>query len=668
MDRGARTPLTVRVGNLLQVQYRPEIDGLRAVAVVPVILFHAGIDAFGGGFVGVDVFFVISGYLITSIILAEQEEGTFSLRSFYERRARRILPALFLVMAASSLMAWLLFFPNDFEAFSRSVIATTLFSSNFLFWSETGYFDTAAELKPLLHTWSLAVEEQYYILFPLFLILMWRVARSRTGLALALLGALSLLLAEWGAQKHPEAAFFLLPFRFWELALGALAALYLSGRKPSFGPGVSQLGSGIGLALILWAVFWFDKDTPFPGFNALVPTVGTGLIILFAMPSTLVGRLLSNRQLVGVGLISYSAYLWHQPLLAFARYRSLTEPPIGILLGICALTFCLAYLSWRFVEIPLRRKDTYSRRGIFVASATGAAIAVVIGIAGVSSRGFEEGFVASLDDRQKVVWHSSTAAGAERNECHFRMGQLTEGSLEKFAACARRHGQAVVVLGDSHGINVYNALSQTAGHPFLVGVVDGGCRPHTPEPRCRYEEVEAFLSSHAKFVSKVIYNQAGFYLITDETGAPGRRRLFRGRRIGFYPPNHEYVDKVAAYLQRLETYADVIWVGPWLEPHVNVNVLRRLALNCWMVDLPINRNIVATFERLDDVIAEKLKNYPEITYVSSIEALGFSSAADLYDCEHIYWSDGDHWSGAGEQRFGRRLARAFDGSVLTSAP
>jgi peptidoglycan/LPS O-acetylase OafA/YrhL len=416
----------VRVGNLLQVRYRPEIDGLRAVAVVPVILFHAGIDAFGGGFVGVDVFFVISGYLITSIILAEQQEGTFSLLSFYERRARRILPALFLVMAASSLMAWLLFYPSDLEAFSRSVIATALFSSNFLFWHETGYFDTAAELKPLLHTWSLAVEEQYYILFPLFLMAMWRVAQSRTALALLLLGVASLVLAEWGAHKHPEAAFFLLPFRLWELALGALAALYLSGRQPTFGLRLSQVGSGVGLALILWAVFRFDKNTPFPGFNALVPTVGAALIILFATPSTLIGRLLSTRLLVGVGLISYSAYLWHQPLLAFSRYKSLTEPPVWAVLGICSLTFFLAYLCWRFIELPLRRRETYSRKAVFMMSATGITLATAFGMSGASSRGFEDRFVASLSDRQKAVWHSNASADAGRGECHLRINLLTE--------------------------------------------------------------------------------------------------------------------------------------------------------------------------------------------------------------------------------------------------
>lgn len=643
----------------MQVRYRPEIDGLRSVAVVPVILFHAGFESFGGGFVGVDVFFVISGYLITSIILADLAAGTFSVARFYERRARRILPALFLVMAVSSAMAWVVLFPSDLEAFSKSVIATALFSSNFLFWSQAGYFDTAAELKPLLHTWSLAVEEQYYIIFPLFLMTIWGLGRSKTACALALLAVLSLLLAEWGTWHHPDAAFFLLPFRLWELALGALAAVYLFEAHGHFERGLSQIGSLVGFSLILWAVFAFDKSTPFPGFYALVPTVGTALIILFAGPNTLIGSLLSSRPLVGLGLISYSAYLWHQPLLAFARYRSMAEPPISILVGICALTFCLAYLSWRFVETPVRRRGSTSRRDIFRASAIGIAIAVSLGLAGVLSAGFEDSFVASLNDRQKMVWNSNASDVAERGECHFRMERVTIEFTAKFVSCAERHGQALVVLGDSHGIDVYNALSQSAAYPFLVGVVRGGCRPHTPEPDCQYDEFEAFLSRHGTSVKTIIYNQAGFYLVSDDTGAPGHRRLFRKRSIGFYQPNIAFIDKVALQLQRLAKYTDVIWVGPWLEPHVNVNVTRRLALNCWTVDVPIDRNIFATFERLDEAIAEHLKRYPGIAYLSSMKALSFSSKVDLFDCEQIYWKDGDHWSDAGRRRFGQRLAGAL---------
>jgi len=208
------------------MKYRAEIDGLRAIAVLPVILFHAGFDLFSGGFIGVDVFFVISGYLITTIILTEKEQGTFSLTNFYERRARRILPALFLVILVSLPFSWVLLFPPDMKDFSQSLVAITFFSSNILFWQETGYWGAANELKPMLHTWSLAVEEQYYVLFPLFLMSMWRFRRRWILISFMVISVISLAAAQWGAYNIPTAIFFILPTRGWELAIGAVIAFY----------------------------------------------------------------------------------------------------------------------------------------------------------------------------------------------------------------------------------------------------------------------------------------------------------------------------------------------------------------------------------------------------------------------------------------------------------
>ena len=195
------------------MKYRSEIDGLRALAVLPVIFFHAGFELFSGGFVGVDVFLVISGYLITTIIISEMSEGKFSILKFYERRARRILPALFFVMLVSLPFAWLWLTPKDLKDFGQSLIATSTFSSNILFWLESGYFDTATELKPLLHTWSLAVEEQYYILFPIFLLITWRLGLKWILSILAIILVISLGAAHWGAYNKPNAAFYLLPTR-----------------------------------------------------------------------------------------------------------------------------------------------------------------------------------------------------------------------------------------------------------------------------------------------------------------------------------------------------------------------------------------------------------------------------------------------------------------------
>ena len=348
------------------MDYRREIDGLRALAVLPVILFHAGFETFSGGFVGVDVFFVISGYLITTIILAELEQGKFSIVNFYERRARRILPALFLVMLVCIPFAWLWLLPGDMKNFSQSLVAVSFFASNILFWRESDYFDTAAELKPLLHTWSLAVEEQYYVLFPIFLMLFWRLGKRSILVMLGLVFVASLAVAEWAAYARPAAAFYLLPTRGWELLIGAFAAFYLSkANRKEFGKAVGEIGGWVGVALILYAVFAYSKATPFPGLYALVPTLGTVLVILFATQQTTVGKFVGNKAFVGIGLISYSAYLWHQPLFAFARHRSLTEPSHTVFLVLSVLALALAYLSWRYVEAPFRKRGNVSRGLIF---------------------------------------------------------------------------------------------------------------------------------------------------------------------------------------------------------------------------------------------------------------------------------------------------------------
>ena len=257
------------------MQYRREIDGLRAVAVLPVILFHAGFGVFSGGYVGVDVFFVISGYLITSILISELEQGNFSILRFYERRARRILPALFFVMLACLPFAYMWMLPSQLEEFAQSIFAVSLFLSNWLFWSQTGYFGTAAELKPLLHTWSLAVEEQYYLLFPILLLSLWRYGRRSVLGFVVVVALLSLLLSEWGWRNEPDINFFFTFSRFWELLAGSICAFLTVGRTLKS----NNVLSAIGLAAIVVSIFAFDDNTPFPSVYALVPVVGTALII-----------------------------------------------------------------------------------------------------------------------------------------------------------------------------------------------------------------------------------------------------------------------------------------------------------------------------------------------------------------------------------------------------
>jgi peptidoglycan/LPS O-acetylase OafA/YrhL len=360
--------------------YRREIDGLRALAVVPVILFHGGFSVFSGGFVGVDVFFVISGYLITSIILADLKIGKFSLVRFYERRARRILPALLFVMVATIPFAYEWMMPDEFKNFGQSLLATAIFSNNILLALTSDYWSLASEFKPLLHTWSLGVEEQYYVIFPVLMILGWRYFKSRIVLVLGVIFTVSLIAATWGIAKAPVATFYLLPTRAWEILLGALVAYYHTHNNVGvLSPARNQTLSLIGVILIVVSVLAFNENYPSPGLTTLVPAFGTVLIILFALEGTVVRRLLGSHVMVGTGLISYSLYLWHQPLFAMARVYSIEAPQAGVFGILIGLSFALAYLTWRFVEMPFRNRAIVQRRTVAFVSVFGSLSAIIIG-------------------------------------------------------------------------------------------------------------------------------------------------------------------------------------------------------------------------------------------------------------------------------------------------
>jgi peptidoglycan/LPS O-acetylase OafA/YrhL len=366
------------------IGYRPDIDGLRAVAVLPVVLFHARIAGFEGGFIGVDVFFVISGYLITGILLDDLRQESFSILRFYERRIRRIFPALFVIFFFCLVVAYEIFLPLDFEKFANSLLAATFFSSNVLFWFESGYFDAPSELKPLLHTWSLAVEEQFYIFFPIFLFVIWRFARSRLIPITATILVLSFLIGVWQVRVEPSGAFFLPPARIWELMLGALLAM---GAVPRFGGAtVHQAASVLGLGLIAWGVFAFSPQTSFPGESALFPCLGAGLLIYSGgCHQSLVYRILATKGMVFIGKISYSLYLWHWPLLVFANYYAVSELTALETASIIAVSLALSAASWRYVESPFRGRQPILRRPALFALAgsamsAAAALAIVVAV------------------------------------------------------------------------------------------------------------------------------------------------------------------------------------------------------------------------------------------------------------------------------------------------
>ncbi|MBB3212984.1 peptidoglycan/LPS O-acetylase OafA/YrhL [Herbaspirillum sp. Sphag1AN] len=344
--------------------YRSDIDGLRAIAVLGVLGFHASPFHIRGGFVGVDIFFVISGYLISKIIFEKLDKGTFSFGNFYASRIKRILPALILVLAATLVLGWCLLVPLDYKRLAQHVMGAIGFVSNFVLWNEAGYFDVYADLKPLLHIWSLSIEEQFYLLWPLILVIIHKLSIKRTPIILVLL-LLSLTGSIYLVGHDKTAAFYFPLTRAWELLVGAMVAQFslhgknvvaaLARKSGSF---LSErmarnLLSGVGLILLLVAFRWTNNARAFPGYWAMLPTVGTALLIISGPGSFISEKFLSNKLMIQIGLISYPLYLWHWIFLSFLRIEGLGEPLI-YRVAVVALSFLLAWITYRFVEIPIR--------------------------------------------------------------------------------------------------------------------------------------------------------------------------------------------------------------------------------------------------------------------------------------------------------------------------
>ncbi len=465
-------------------RYRPDIDGLRAVAVVGVVLFHAGVPGFGGGFAGVDVFFVISGYLITQLILRDQDRGFAYIIAFYERRARRIIPALYALFALTLIGALLLFPPYDLADFSQSLAAASIFLSNVWFWKQEGYFTLAAHSQPLLHLWSLSVEEQFYVVYPLVTLAVLRFAPRTFSGVLAAIFLISLAASQIVIDRADHPAFYLAHLRAWELALGALLA-----RSPliaSVPQAFREAMSGLGLLAIVCTFAFFSAGTAFPGVNALLPTTGAAAY-LFANTgtSTLTGRVLSVPPVRYVGLISYSLYLCHWPLLVFLGAIRLGAQSNLETAAAIALSFAIAALSLKFIETPFRKKHgTPSGRRFFRAAIAGAALFLSAGLAIDFSNGLPQRMPDSVRRMAAYEGYAKTAQFVST----FAAGTCFQWRREEvdrraFAQCLMPDKGAANILlwGDSHAGHYSAGLRALARqqHFHLLQATGTGCRPIT---------------------------------------------------------------------------------------------------------------------------------------------------------------------------------------------
>ena len=456
------------------LSYRPEVDGLRAIAVLAVVLFHDGLGV-PGGYIGVDVFFVISGFLITSLIVKELHKQEFTLRNFWERRVRRIIPAISVMVLVTLIAGWFLLLPADYASLARSAVWQAVFGVNIHYWLNTGYFADVADEMPLLHTWSLAVEEQFYLCVPLLLLVVRRasIVRGRDRVFAVLLGAtiVSVVAAVYGVASHPAATFYLLPTRAWELLCGGLLSVAPRAEFAAKGRAWREVVATLGLASILLPCWLYSKATPFPGFAAVPPCFGAALFLwacnhdpgsdVRSLPFA--ARLLTARPFVFVGLISYSLYLWHWPLIVFASYWAPMPLTLRHRLTLAGAGLICGIVSWRYVETPFRNRDVCRSRTAMFAFTVGAlTLIVALGVAILVGRGYPS----------RVPSDALKYANArEDKEGIYEMTarDIRQGRLAAIGIRTPKKRISLLLWGDSHAMAAAPAFDQYLRNVKLAG-------------------------------------------------------------------------------------------------------------------------------------------------------------------------------------------------------
>tara|TARA_B100000787_G_C16186061_1_gene294712 strand:+ start:265 stop:2211 length:1947 start_codon:yes stop_codon:yes gene_type:complete len=489
----------------VKINYRSEIDGLRAIAVGAVILYHAQISILGhnifkGGFIGVDIFFVISGYLITSIILKELiSTGSFSFRNFYERRIRRLLPALLLVMLASLPFAWFYLMPSDLIEFSKSIIYSLSFGSNFYFhYSGQEYGTTIGLYKPFLHTWSLSVEEQYYILFPILFFLVFKYFRKYLPQILILGLLASLGFADWTSRNYTSVSFYFLHTRMWELLAGSLLAYFevkLGHRSKH--KKLNLIFPSVGLFLIGYSILFFNDRMLHPSLYTLIPVIGVCLIIWFTQKNEIITKLLSTKLFVGIGLISYSMYLWHYPVFAFSRITYFTENNILRELLLMIIIFTLSIITYYFIERPARNRK-FKFKYFFILIIISSLSILVFNMITVLENGFKNRYNNEYSEIYIKNNLFNRQLSEETKQYHKKFNNQKFQSTNKIK---------VLIIGNSHSVDLFNAFTQNKDLFKKYEFLQMGYNfiNHTPDKEIKYlintEKDKTFMQADILMIS-----------------------------------------------------------------------------------------------------------------------------------------------------------------------
>ena len=633
----------------MKLTYRPEIDGLRAIAVVAVILYHAQITIFGfkpfrGGFIGVDIFFVISGYLITSIIFKELvTTGSFSFKHFYERRIRRILPALLFVMLVSLPFAWMLLLPSSLIDFSKSILYSLGFSSNFYFhYSGQEYGADSGLFKPFLHTWSLSVEEQFYVLFPLILLVTFKYLRKYLVHILILGFIVSLGLADWTSKNYPSASFYFIHTRMWELLAGSILAYFETtkghrGKNKLF----NLILPFIGMVLIVHSILFFNDEIFHPSLYTLSPIIGVCLIIWFSNENEFITKILSTKLFVGIGLISYSLYLWHYPIFAFARITNIIDADTLKEIYIAISLPILSILSYYLIERPFRNKNFYIKKILILIL-----IFIIIFCSIILTK---KGRV----NKFNMIIEKAISSPLYQSECKFSSilsNFLNEDFFKnEFYECKKKYKNFILILGDSHSADLFNSISKISNKDeFIVGLNKGGCRPFNENmKKCHYNDALKFIEKYNQNIKYIFFTHKGSYYLTNIGG----NQSSSNSKFRKLPLNSKQINNTINYLKLISKINNkLILFGPHIEPNISINSynLRKFSKN--------NLKDHSNYDLIQvDRELKKISKKNNIKYISKIDILDFKIDKDFFFENKITFSDEDHWSEFGEIYFGRKL-------------
>jgi peptidoglycan/LPS O-acetylase OafA/YrhL len=623
------------------------IQGLRALAVISVIAFHLNPAWLPGGFLGVDIFFVISGLLIARMLSNDiHTNGQVRVLRFYGKRLYRIAPAALTVTLASFPLAYFALLPFDLRDYGASMVGVTTLTLNKMVANNIGYFSPLAETQPLLHFWSLMVEIHFYLLIPFVFYFLRRIELIRVAVLILLVA--SLIYADWLSSWDPKNSYFLLPSRAWELLFGALLFLFIATRENTH-PSVCSVSWALPLSVIgLLGFLWlFSASTKHPSFLSVVPVAATGVLIwsVLSDPADRLARLFSARWLVLLGNMSFSLYLWHYPFIVFFKADTGWLSYDDMVLAVFGTLVCstITYLAIERPSFSFHGKVDRPQIGLLGWVGVGGVV-TFLGIYGFVSDGFESSWIKRQTETVVTAYRLSQNASNfrrydEENDCTFRVEAFDDSVKNRIDLCAERHEKGILIVGDSHAIGLWRLAKKVAeateSQRFVVGIARGGCKPYKQAPGCSLDKMSNDADYLGLRFSRVLYVQAGSSLVT-ATGAP----------------RHENVQSVLMFLDSLSRSVDTAWIGPRIEPGIDQ---RRFVRAGCGIEQPFDPVHKANISKLDSYLGEELSSH-RVRFIShetlSLERFG--------DCDRLFWRDSNHWSPSGiDELAGRPEVRAL---------